>query len=102
MTGFILRRSACSASILFRAVIDAQTKTSILLGAMQKMSSGGLTAADWKSFAEAQNDGCRSGAEIGKRVPDFTLPDQKRPHVGSANGRLAECEQRPKLRCEFA
>jgi len=56
--------------------MDTKTKTSILLGAMQKMSSGGLSAADWKAFADAQNDGCRSGPEIGERVPDFALPDQ--------------------------
>jgi hypothetical protein len=56
--------------------MDTKTKASILLGTMQKIGSGQLKAEDWQAFAEAQNDGYRTGPEIGERVPDFALPDQ--------------------------
>jgi len=56
--------------------MDAKTKADILLGTMQKMASGELKPEDWQAFVAAQNDGLRSGPEIGEKVPDFTLPDQ--------------------------
>jgi hypothetical protein len=56
--------------------MDAKIKADILLGTMQKMASGKLTAEDWRAFTDAQNDGMRSGPEIGEKVPDFSLPDQ--------------------------
>jgi hypothetical protein len=56
--------------------MDAKTRTSILLGTMQKIGSGQLKAEDWQAFADAQNDGYRTGPEVGEAVPDFALPDQ--------------------------
>jgi hypothetical protein len=56
--------------------MDMKTKTSILLGTMQKIGSGQLKAEDWQAFADAQNDGYRTGPEIGQKIVDFALPDQ--------------------------
>ncbi|HEY2104650.1 MAG TPA: hypothetical protein VGH29_02620 [Candidatus Binataceae bacterium] len=56
--------------------MDAKTKADVLLGTMQKMATGGLKPEDWQAFVAAQNDGLRTGPEIGAKVPDFTLPDQ--------------------------
>ena len=45
---------------------------------IRKYAAGGqdITPDDWRQFVEAQNDGYRTGPEIGEKVPDFTLPDQ--------------------------
>ncbi len=55
--------------------MDAKTKADILLNTMEKMASGKLKPEDWRAFVQAQNDGMRSGLEIGAKAPDFTLPD---------------------------
>jgi len=47
--------------------MDAKLKADILLGTMEKMASGKLKAEDWQAFVEAQNDGMRSGPEIGEK-----------------------------------
>ncbi len=58
--------------------MDATTKASILHGMMRRIGAGGadITTRDWLDFVEAQNDGFRTGPEIGQRVPDFALTDQ--------------------------
>ncbi len=56
--------------------MDMKTKSAILLGTMQKIGRGQLKAEDWQAFADAQNDGYRTGPEIGERIVDFVLPDQ--------------------------
>ena len=37
---------------------------------------GDIQTSEWLEFVEAQNDGYRTGPEIGAKTPDFTLPDQ--------------------------
>jgi hypothetical protein len=58
--------------------MDAPTKAAILHGMMRRMGAGGadITTEDWLDFVEAQNDGYRTGPEIGQKVPDFNLGDQ--------------------------
>jgi hypothetical protein len=58
--------------------MDANTKASILHGMIAKMGAGGagITTPDWLEFVEAQNDGYRTGPEVGEKVPDFSLTDQ--------------------------
>ena len=58
--------------------MDAQTKASVLHDMIRRVAAGGgdITPDDWLEFVEAQNDGYRTGPEIGERVPEFTLPDQ--------------------------
>jgi hypothetical protein len=58
--------------------MDAATKGSILHGMIRRMGAGGadITTEDWLDFVEAQNDGSRTGPEIGQKVPDFNLADQ--------------------------
>jgi len=58
--------------------MDQKTKTAVLHEVIRKYVAGGqeITPDDWRQFVEAQNDGYRTGPEIGEKVPDFTLPDQ--------------------------
>jgi hypothetical protein len=58
--------------------MDAATKAQILHGMIARMGGGGapITTPDWLDFVEAQNDGYRTGPEVGEKVPDFTLSDQ--------------------------
>ena len=58
--------------------MDQSTKASVLRGMIRRMGAGGadITTKDWLEFVEAQNDGYRTGPDIGQRVPDFTLADQ--------------------------
>ena len=58
--------------------MDQSTKASVLHGMIRRMGAGGadITTEDWLDFVEAQNDGYRTGPEIGHKVPDFTLTDQ--------------------------
>ena len=60
--------------------MDAATKASILHGMIRRMGAGGadITTEDWLDFVEAQNDGYQTGPEIDRKVPDFTLVDQRR------------------------
>jgi len=57
--------------------MDATTKAAVLHGMIRRMAAGGadITTGDWLEFVEAQNDGYRTGPEIGQKVPDFTLTD---------------------------
>jgi hypothetical protein len=59
-------------------VMEAQAKTRILHDIVRKMGAGGagITTEGWLDFVEAQNDGFKTGPEIGDKIPDFTLPDQ--------------------------
>jgi hypothetical protein len=61
-----------------KEVMDQKTKTAVLHEVIRKYAAGGgdITSDDWRQFVEAQNDGYRTGPEIGEKVPDFTLPDQ--------------------------
>lgn len=58
--------------------MEQATKASILHGMIRRMGAGGadITTADWLDFVEAQNDGYRTGPEIGEKVPDLSLTDQ--------------------------
>jgi len=58
--------------------MDAQTKVSILNDITRRVVAAdpNITPEEWHAFAAAQQDGMRSGPEIGERVPDFTLADQ--------------------------
>jgi len=61
-----------------RDAMDAKTKASVLHDVIRRFGTGGndITPEDWQRFVEAQNDGYRTGPEIGERVPDFSLTDQ--------------------------
>jgi peroxiredoxin len=58
--------------------MEAARKAELLHGVIHKMKAGGaeIQTGEWLEFVEAQNDGFRTGPEIGAKVPDFTLPDQ--------------------------
>jgi hypothetical protein len=58
--------------------MDQNIKAAILHDVIRKYAAGGkdITPDSWREFVEAQNDGYRTGPEIGEKVPDFTLPDQ--------------------------
>jgi hypothetical protein len=66
--------------------MDQSTKASVLHGMIRRMGAGGadITTKDWLEFVEAQNDGYRTGPDIGQRVPDFTLADQH-GQIGALN-----------------
>jgi hypothetical protein len=59
--------------------MDAKTKAEVLRSVVARMRSGAtdLKPEEWAQFVEAQNDGYRTGPEIGAAVPNFQLPDQK-------------------------
>jgi hypothetical protein len=58
--------------------METARKAEVLHGLMRKMAAGGgdIQTSEWLEFVEAQNDGYRTGPEIGAKTPDFTLPDQ--------------------------
>jgi hypothetical protein len=58
--------------------MDQSTKASVLHGMIRRMGAGGadITTEDWLEFVEAQNDGYRTGPDIGQKVPDFAITDQ--------------------------
>jgi hypothetical protein len=58
--------------------MEAARKAEVLHGVVRKMMAGGgdIQTGEWIDFVEAQNDGFRTGPEIGAKVPDFALPDQ--------------------------
>jgi hypothetical protein len=58
--------------------MEAARKAEVLQGLIRKMAARAaeIQTSDWLEFVEAQNDGFRTGPEIGAKVPDFTLPDQ--------------------------
>ena len=58
--------------------MDQKTKAAVLHEIIRKFAAGGkdITPGAWREFVEAQNDGYRTGPEIGEKVPDFTLTDQ--------------------------
>ena len=58
--------------------MEAERKRDLLHGVVRKMMAGGanIQTSEWLEFVEAQNDGYRTGPEIGDKVPAFTLPDQ--------------------------
>ena len=58
--------------------MEAAKKRNLLHGVVGKMMTGGkdINTSEWLEFVEAQNDGLRTGPEIGEKVPDFTLSDQ--------------------------
>lgn len=58
--------------------MEQKSKTAVLHDVIRKYAAGGqdITPDDWRQFVEAQNDGYRTGPEIGQKVPHFTLPDQ--------------------------
>ena len=58
--------------------MEAARKAEVLHGVVRKMMAGGadIQTNEWVEFVEAQNDGFRTGPDIGAKVPDFTRPDQ--------------------------
>jgi hypothetical protein len=58
--------------------METDSKSSILHSIVRKMRTGGadITTNDWLDFVEAQNDGFKTGPDIGERVPAFMLSDQ--------------------------
>jgi hypothetical protein len=58
--------------------MEAQAKATILHDIVRRRGAGGsgITTEGWLDFVEAQNDGFKTGPEIGDKIPDFTLPDQ--------------------------
>jgi len=58
--------------------MEAAKKTEVLHGVVRKMMAGGadINTSEWLEFVESQNDGFRTGPEIGAKVPDFALSDQ--------------------------
>ena len=58
--------------------MDTARKTEILHSIIRQMGAGGadITTSDWLDFTEAQNDGYRTGPEVGQMVPAFSLSDQ--------------------------
>ena len=58
--------------------VEAMAKASILNSMIRRMRAGGadITTKDWLDFVEAQNDGYKTGPEIGEKVADFALTDQ--------------------------
>jgi hypothetical protein len=58
--------------------MEATRKNEVLHGVVRKMMAGGadIGTSEWLEFVEAQNDGFRTGPEIGRKVPEFTLTDQ--------------------------
>jgi len=71
--------------------MDAKTKAEILTGMFRRRVAGdnSITPDEWRQFVAAQNDGYRTGPEIGEKVPDFTLDDQngKSWRLGDLMGR---------------
>lgn len=67
--------------------MDAKTKADVLRTVVARMGSGAkdLKPEEWVQFVEAQNDGYRTGPEVGAALPNFHLPDQ--------NGRLKSLDQ---------
>ena len=45
---------------------------------VRRMGTGAvdIKPEEWREFVEAQNDGYRTGPEIGETAPDFRLNDQ--------------------------
>jgi hypothetical protein len=58
--------------------MEAARRSEVLHGVVRKMMAGGadIQTPEWVDFVEAQNDGFRTGPEIGAKVPDFALSDQ--------------------------
>ncbi|MFN8626474.1 MAG: hypothetical protein U0587_10925 [Candidatus Binatia bacterium] len=58
--------------------MDAQTKGAVIRDITRRCVAAdpNISPEEWHAFAAAQQDGVRSGPEIGERVPDFTLADQ--------------------------
>ena len=70
--------------------MEQKTKAAILHDIIRKFAAGGkdITPDDWRAFVEAQNDGYRTGPEIGTKVPDFTLarPTWQEQSTGRTDG----------------
>ena len=58
--------------------MEAREKADVLHRVIRKFGAGGkdITSEEWGRFVAAQNDGYRTGPQIGERVPEFALPDQ--------------------------
>jgi hypothetical protein len=54
--------------------MDLKTKSAILLGTMSKSAATQLKAEDGQAFADAPNDGYRTGPEVGKRIVVLSRP----------------------------
>ena len=67
--------------------MEAREKADILHGVIRKFGAGGkdITSEEWGRFVAAQNDGYRTGPEIGARVPEFALPDSSGRLVRSSD-----------------
>jgi hypothetical protein len=75
--------------------MDAAKKADTLRRVLGKLGAGGadIQTAEWLEAVDAQNDGFRTGPEIGSKVPEFALPDQSGklrslPELAGPNGLL--------------
>ena len=52
-------------------------KAAVLRDVYRRFTGGEkVTPAEFQEFVKAQNDGAVSGLEVGRKIPEFTLPDQ--------------------------
>ena len=59
------------------AMMDTATKANAFREVLKQMGTGQKPEPKlWSTFVAAQNDGLRTGPQIGEKVPDFSLPDQ--------------------------
>lgn len=57
--------------------LDAARKVKVLTEVLQQFGSGKkVDPADWNDFVRAQNDGLKTGPNVGELVPAFELCDQ--------------------------
>jgi len=58
--------------------MDTKHNAAIINDMIRRYVAGAadIKPQDWSEFVAAQNDGYRTGPEIGEKVPDFTLTDQ--------------------------
>jgi len=75
--------------------MEAEKKAEILRRVVAQLAAGGkeIRPREWLEAVESQNDGFRTGPEIGTKVPGFTLPDQggrmrSLPDLAGPNGLL--------------
>ena len=70
--------------------MEAKAKAAILNEIFRRRVAGEpIKLEEWQEFVVAQNDGMRTGPEIGGKVPEFSLADQygKIRALGDLTGR---------------
>jgi len=70
--------------------MEANAKATVLNEILRRRVAGEpIKVEEWLEFVAAQNDGMRTGPEIGEKVPGFSLTDQygKTRTLGDLTGR---------------